>query len=330
MKFDKLAERQILKAQAEGQLDDLKGAGKPLSKKGGNTSTAAGFRIMAEAGVVPREIELKKAVEPVMAAYEYRRQILAALDRSRGSIRGADVLLLGAPFGKSDFANFPLQSPPDTFRALHNENIKVDQSAIFATTLYSLLKNAGLRVSGAWHDPRFALPDDFRQRLHDYDGVIWLEDDDRYREAELRQSTKLVVDVRDHYYEDSPSATTALARNNSIGTMYTGLVPIVYKAQRTLLQSLKESTGWAFLAICIVMILVLRSPSAGLVSMIPNVYEEFFFYTVLVDQEEGNHVDYVAAKVGSIGARSYEEAFGCAETFEIRGGEVPKAVPPAQ
>ncbi len=29
MKFSDLAERQILKAQAEGQLDNLKGAGKP-------------------------------------------------------------------------------------------------------------------------------------------------------------------------------------------------------------------------------------------------------------------------------------------------------------
>lgn len=63
MKFSDLAERQILKAQAEGQLDNLKGAGKPLNIEGGGSADAIGFRIMADAGVVPREIQLRKAVE---------------------------------------------------------------------------------------------------------------------------------------------------------------------------------------------------------------------------------------------------------------------------
>lgn len=63
MKWRDLAEHQIRKAQAEGQLEGLKGAGKPLKHEGGNDVDAAGFRIMAEAGVLPREIELKKAVE---------------------------------------------------------------------------------------------------------------------------------------------------------------------------------------------------------------------------------------------------------------------------
>ena len=64
MKFRDLAERQILKAQAEGQLDDLKGGGKPLPPPGhGDFAEAAGFRIMAEAGAVPKEIELKKALK---------------------------------------------------------------------------------------------------------------------------------------------------------------------------------------------------------------------------------------------------------------------------
>ena len=64
MSFRRLTERQILKAQAEGQLDDLPGQGKPLPRQGpGDPAAAAGFRIMAEAGALPREIELKKAIE---------------------------------------------------------------------------------------------------------------------------------------------------------------------------------------------------------------------------------------------------------------------------
>ncbi|MGI3183946.1 DUF1992 domain-containing protein [Nioella aestuarii] len=67
MRWDKLAEQQIKKAEMEGQFDRLKGAGKPLKAESGNSADAAGFRIMHEAGVVPREIELRKAVEALRA-----------------------------------------------------------------------------------------------------------------------------------------------------------------------------------------------------------------------------------------------------------------------
>lgn len=63
MKFSDMVERQILKAQAEGQFDDLKGAGKPLNMDGDGSADAIGFRIMAEAGALPREIQIRKAVE---------------------------------------------------------------------------------------------------------------------------------------------------------------------------------------------------------------------------------------------------------------------------
>jgi len=63
MKWRDIAEHQIKKAQAEGQFDDLKGAGKPLPARGdGDFAEEAGFRIMAEAGALPKEIELKKVL----------------------------------------------------------------------------------------------------------------------------------------------------------------------------------------------------------------------------------------------------------------------------
>lgn len=63
MKWRDLAEHQIQKAKAEGQLDGLDGAGKPLKPRQGGDIVAAGMGIMAEAGVLPREIELKKDIE---------------------------------------------------------------------------------------------------------------------------------------------------------------------------------------------------------------------------------------------------------------------------
>ena len=63
MKPASLAERQILKAQSEGQLEGLEGEGKPLDRNARTDSDAVGLRIMAEAGALPREVELRKAVD---------------------------------------------------------------------------------------------------------------------------------------------------------------------------------------------------------------------------------------------------------------------------
>lgn len=92
MRFDKLAERQILKAQAEGQLDELSGVGKPLEKHGGDTAEAAGYRIMAEAGALPQEIELNKAIA------EQRRLLSQSIGPARkdAMARLADLEMLHA------------------------------------------------------------------------------------------------------------------------------------------------------------------------------------------------------------------------------------------
>lgn len=63
MKWRDLAEHQIQKAKAQGQLDNLKGQGKPLPDRQGGDVVSAGMGIKAEAGVLPREIELKKAID---------------------------------------------------------------------------------------------------------------------------------------------------------------------------------------------------------------------------------------------------------------------------
>jgi hypothetical protein len=64
--LSRLAERQIQKARLKGQLQGLEGEGKPLPDRPGDAfvspGDAVGFRIMAQAGVLPEEIELKKQV----------------------------------------------------------------------------------------------------------------------------------------------------------------------------------------------------------------------------------------------------------------------------
>ncbi len=64
--WSRLIERQILKARGEGKLQGLEGEGKPLPDRSGeahlDAGEAAAFRMMAEAGVLPEEIVLKKQI----------------------------------------------------------------------------------------------------------------------------------------------------------------------------------------------------------------------------------------------------------------------------
>jgi hypothetical protein len=69
----RLTEQQIRKAEVEGKLKGLAGEGKPLPYRPGDAfidaGEAVGHRIMAEAGALPEEIKLKKALDEARAAY---------------------------------------------------------------------------------------------------------------------------------------------------------------------------------------------------------------------------------------------------------------------
>lgn len=71
--LDRLAERRMLKARAEGKLSGLAGEGKPLPDRPEaafvDPGEAIGFRIMAEHGALPEEIQLKMQLAEAKAAY---------------------------------------------------------------------------------------------------------------------------------------------------------------------------------------------------------------------------------------------------------------------
>ncbi|MEM9392710.1 MAG: DUF1992 domain-containing protein [Pseudomonadota bacterium] len=73
-KFRERTEAQIRKASAEGQFDNLPGAGKPLPAHPEEAMIdpmdAVGNRIMAEAGALPAEITLKKQMDAARAAWQ--------------------------------------------------------------------------------------------------------------------------------------------------------------------------------------------------------------------------------------------------------------------
>jgi predicted RND superfamily exporter protein len=55
-----------------------------------------------------------------------------------------------------------------------------------------------------------------------------------------------------------------------VSIVYSGVIPVVYKAQRELLNSLIESTAWSFSTITPLMMYVCGGIAAGLVVIIPN------------------------------------------------------------
>ncbi|MCA9262844.1 MAG: MMPL family transporter [Planctomycetales bacterium] len=232
--------------------------------------------------------DIKMAVEPVMAAYKYRQLILRKIDRSRdgNGFRGAEVLVLGAYKGErpdngasanSGEANdagggAPTSDPP----ALVDETGEPDDQAsddeqgiVFCRTLRSLLTNAALKTR--WHDPADELSEGWTDRLGRYDCVVIVRNDPRYDAVRDLPGINL-VDATDFEFTPSPTARTAAAENEPVQVVYTGLVPVVYKAQRTLLNNLIKSTIWAFVSISVVMMLLLRSFRAGIVSMLPNIF----------------------------------------------------------
>ncbi len=72
-RFKSLAERQILKAKAEGQLEGLAGEGKPLPDHPEEAYLDAGeaiaHRMMAEAGALPEEVLLKRQLAEAKEAW---------------------------------------------------------------------------------------------------------------------------------------------------------------------------------------------------------------------------------------------------------------------
>jgi predicted RND superfamily exporter protein len=262
--------------------------------------------------------ELQRVVEPVLTAYRCREQILDRLEEhgDESGVVKARVAFLGLPDpdatdrgaeGSEDAGDPPGDARPAYGSLVPGESraggtsVAIDQTRIFAETVRDLMTSAGVYAKrGCWHDPdaveapaAFYTSDDWAKLLATkFDCVVLVRDHEDYDLDFIRQHAAAFVDARDHGFDPAtPEATAAVERGDPIHVVYTGLVPIVYKAQRTLLTSLVDSIGAAFLMIALVMMLLLRNgplgpfnflnARAGLVSMIPNVFPVVLIYGAL-------------------------------------------------
>ncbi len=217
--------------------------------------------------------DLKQAVEPVLQAYRFRQEVLQAIQQQRGAdgTRKASVYLVGAPLGRSASAGQPRSDAGSAVEQTGDPT----QTEVFAKVLGRLLRNAGLELRD-WYDPRFQPPKDWQPLLARQDCVVLIGANSEIDFEVLKQHSPLLIDARDHQFQIGQ--LSANDRKELVSAVYTGVVPVVYKAQRTLLNSLIESTFWAFVMIAVVMVLVVRSPWAGMLSMIPNVFPVFVIF----------------------------------------------------
>jgi predicted RND superfamily exporter protein len=226
--------------------------------------------------------ELQETVEPVMAAQQQRVAILRLIDEQRrkkgqadATVTGAKVLLVGLPagvgFAKNSDAGQDVSGSPSDAKPLTLED-PVDQNRIFARTLLDLLTNSRLRLETANVVAGGELPEKIADKISSYDCVVAVGDVGGLDLAAINKAGPAVVDARNHAFAPGTAQRTAWQSNpTSVAAVYTGVVPIVYKAQRMLLDSLVQSTFWSVITITPLLMWIARSFSAGSVAMLPNV-----------------------------------------------------------
>ncbi|QDS97582.1 efflux RND transporter permease subunit [Adhaeretor mobilis] len=217
--------------------------------------------------------DLKKAVDPVLFALDQRDVIVRELAKREKSIRGSKFVML--------------------YRSNEEDTklTKDSQEAVLRELLLSSGADAGRGGVISFNLAKFDRPgrgsaeEDNAYRdaainrlMEEYDALILVSAGSDPTARQMAAGGLPIIDVSNSpllSQSASISAAKPLLKTDlprPIRAVFTGMVPVVYKTQRQLLKSLRESIGWATLLIAGVMMVVLRSPMAGLISMIPNVF----------------------------------------------------------
>lgn len=244
--------------------------------------------------------ELKRVVEPILTAYRFREQVLTELDarsEGKGFVKSRVAFLGLSDPGQGSAKTAEAKDAEENAAAAaeaaakedvmarldrkYTANTRLDQTRLFAQTLKDLMTCAGVQAKGGcWHDPAAAQAEpayytsaawgDLLSKK--FDCVVLVRDHPDYDVEYIKQHARIFVDARQHGFDPAaPQAQTAVQRGDPIHVIYTGVVPLVYKAQRSLLDSLIQSTFWSFITITPLMMFLSRNIIAGIVVMLPNI-----------------------------------------------------------
>jgi predicted RND superfamily exporter protein len=218
--------------------------------------------------------QLREVVDPIVAAYGFRNWMLEKIESDRGDEEQYNppniffddnrILVLGAhPRGSIVDVNETATTAIDRYQ--------VNPQQLFLKTFNDLMRIKGFsnRYNHPselyWVDPGqepFSeklsswSEEDWSGFLARYDYVILLADHALLDRSVISRHGGFIDAVPT---EDGPMVASSHAGESGLDTIYTGTVPIVYKAQTTLLKSLRESIGMAFGMILVVMVFLLRN-----------------------------------------------------------------------
>ncbi len=255
--------------------------------------------------------DLRHTVAPVLNAYRARSMILEGMQKNVANGRPESqqrVLFIGLSEPKS------LKDEVLIDRTLlNNEDMDSEQSesvvrtdAIYASTLADLMRSEKIKRP-SWIEvgtsPSNLIPgsDRWNKLISVADCVVLINDHPDVKPELLAKSAKCFVDAR---LAQLPVAEPILnasvpvdANPGPLEAIYTGIVPVVYKSQRTLLTSLIESTVMASVAISLTMAFlmvpgyfpgVLMNPGAllygliaGMIAMVPNMFPIILVFGIM-------------------------------------------------
>lgn len=257
---------------------------------------------------------LRGVVEPVVTSYRVRHEVLDAVVRSshqaNDNRKVGNVLVLGHsnPNKTEDATKDVDPNAPSETTAISSSTPQVAASqalSIFVKSLSACLTNESIKVTW-WHDPEVlpltpqeSVSDEWAEYIKRYTCIVIAHPHPDYNLDFIRQQHPNVIDASSMLAEslippDSNNQNVSLqpvempTHAGQMDVVYTGVVPVVYKAQRTLLVSLIESVMWAFVLIAVIMACMLspartflagfhpanllQALAAGAISMIPNIF----------------------------------------------------------
>ncbi len=226
--------------------------------------------------------EIRKVVEPILAAYRQRDRIIREVDAiaSQRVAAGSNDKQSGWESMKIMLVGNHDTAKAESFDA-KTGHTAIDQIGIFSRTLSELLENRGFepmvrqkkqpKVAYYWLTPAELAA--LKQKESTENAPNWLDVVGRFDLVvgvegfsgvdfrAVKEKSQRFIDLSTDDLGRHESAAQ-LAKDDPDSThitaAYTGIVPIVYKAQRSLLESLRQSIVLSFLMITLVMMILLR------------------------------------------------------------------------
>ncbi|MCC6494245.1 MAG: MMPL family transporter [Pirellulales bacterium] len=239
------ANEQLLESRAEfARSGYFRVEGPDAGDNAGEELWRISVRLAAFHGMDHGELvgRIRDAVQPALEAREMSVDALESLaERRHGRPNGARVVVLRPASVE--------QNIDDVLALLTTKNVRAQ---------------AGKAELGALSDEQL------QASLSGFDGVVTAAGFSYADYEQIRRAGVPLLATQVAARDEARDTKSVLHDITGVDVTYTGVVPVVYKAQHALLESLVQSTWWSFATILPLMMWVCHGFWAGVVVMIPN------------------------------------------------------------